>query len=127
MIFRTHCYPNIFKIVKENWNILQIKTEFQGVFKATLMIAFKRSKNLFKKFFEKSGQTKWKFYTWQFDETITMLYTSIKYKFMNQQTKRTFNTFYKLTCISQYVIYLMECILCKIQYVGKFETLFKTK
>ena len=33
--------------------------------------------------------------------------------FMSQQTKRTFNIFHKLTCKSQYVIYLMECILCK--------------
>ena len=40
---------------------------------------------------------------------------------MSQQTKRMFNIFPKLTCKSQYVIYLMEmeCILCKIQYVGK--------
>ena len=31
--------------------------------------------------------------------------------FMSQQTNRTFNIFHKLTCKSQYVIYLMECIL----------------
>ena len=47
--------------------------------------------------------------------------------FMSQQTKSMFNTFHKLTCKSQYVIYLMECILCKIQYVGKSKTPFKTK
>ena len=44
--------------------------------------------------------------------------------FTSQQTKRTFNIFHKLTCKSQYVIYLMECILCKIQYVGKSKTFF---
>ena len=38
--------PNISKIVNRNWNILQINTEFHGVFQATPMIAFKRSKNL---------------------------------------------------------------------------------
>ena len=37
--------PNISKIVNRNWNILQINTEFHGVFQATLMIAFKRRKN----------------------------------------------------------------------------------
>ena len=37
---------NISKIVNRNWNILQINTEFHGVFQATPMIAFKRSKNL---------------------------------------------------------------------------------
>ena len=46
---------------------------------------------------------------------------------MSQQTKRTFNIFHKLTCKSQYVIYLMECILCKIQYVGKSETPFNLR
>ena len=47
--------------------------------------------------------------------------------FMSQQTKRTFNIFHKLTCKSQYVSYLMECILCKIQYDGKSETPFNLR
>ena len=38
--------PNISEIVNRNWNILQINTEFHGVFQATPMIAFKHSKNL---------------------------------------------------------------------------------
>ena len=37
---------NISKIVNRNWNILQINTEFHGVFQATPMIAFKHSRNL---------------------------------------------------------------------------------
>ena len=39
-----------------------------------------------------------------------------------QPTKRTFKIFHKLNCKSRFVIYLMECSLCKIQYVGKAET-----
>ena len=35
--------------------------------------------------------------------------------FISQQTKSAFNIFHKLTCKIEYVIYLMECILCKIQ------------
>lgn len=46
---------------------------------------------------------------------------------MSQQTKRTFNIFLKLTCNSQYVIFLMESILCKIQYVGKSKTAFNLR
>ena len=42
--------------------------------------------------------------------------------FMSQQTKRTFKIFFNLNCKSEYVIYLLECILCKIQYIGKAET-----
>ena len=47
--------------------------------------------------------------------------------FMSQQTKRTFNIFHKLTSKSQYVFYLKEYILCKIQYVGKSETPFNSR
>ena len=52
-----------------------------------------------------------------------MLYTNSKYT----NPKRTFNIFHKLTRKSQYVMYLMECILCKIQYVGKSEIPFNLK
>ena len=38
--------PNISKIVNKNWNILQIKTEFLGVFQPIPMITFRCSKNL---------------------------------------------------------------------------------
>ena len=47
--------------------------------------------------------------------------------FMNQQTKRTFNIFFNLNCKSKYVIYLMECILCRIQYVEKAEAAFNLR
>ena len=47
--------------------------------------------------------------------------------YMSQQTKRTFNIFNKVTCKSQYVIYSMECISWKIQYLEKSETPFKIK
>ena len=42
--------------------------------------------------------------------------------FMSQLTKRTFNIFFNLNCKSECIIYLMECILCKMQYVRKAET-----
>ena len=38
--------PNIPKIANRNWNILQINTEFQGVFQTTPILAFKCGKNL---------------------------------------------------------------------------------
>ena len=47
--------------------------------------------------------------------------------FTSQQTKRTFNVFHKLTCKYHYVIYLIECIVCKIEYVGKSETPFNLR
>ena len=43
------------------------------------------------------------------------------------QTKRTFKIFLKLNCKSSFVIYLMECTLCRIQFVGKAETPFNIR
>ena len=42
--------------------------------------------------------------------------------FASTQTRETFTTFHQVTCHSDYVIYLLECVMCKIQYVGKSET-----
>ena len=38
--------------------------------------------------------------------------------------KEKFNIYHKVSCKSNYVIYLFECLPCKIQYVGKPETPF---
>ena len=46
---------------------------------------------------------------------------------ISQQTKRTFNIFFNLNCKSEYVIYVMECISYKMQYVGKVETVFNLR
>ena len=42
--------------------------------------------------------------------------------FMSQQAKQTFNIFFNLNCKSEYDIYPMGCILCKIQHTEKAET-----
>ena len=47
--------------------------------------------------------------------------------FMSRQTMRTFNIFFNLNCKSEYVIYLLECILCKTQYIGKSEIAFNLR
>ena len=39
----------------------------------------------------------------------------------------TFESCHKLNCKTSFVIYLMECTLCKIQYVGKAETSFNIR
>ena len=47
--------------------------------------------------------------------------------FKSFQTKQTFRIYHHLSCKSKYIIYLMECNLCKIQYVGKSETSFNIR
>ena len=46
---------------------------------------------------------------------------------MSQQAKQTFSIFFNINCRSEYVFYLMECIFCKMQYVGKAETAFNLR
>ena len=43
--------------------------------------------------------------------------------FTSTQTKHTFTILYQVTGHSNYIIYLLECIMCK-QYAGKFKTSF---
>ena len=47
--------------------------------------------------------------------------------FRSNQTKRVFNIYHTITCKGQRIIYLLECILCNIQYVGKSETSFNIR
>ena len=51
-----------------------------------------------------------------------MLQPSADNKHLHEPTdKTTIYHFFNINCESEYVIYLMECILCKMQYVGKAE------
>ena len=42
-------------------------------------------------------------------------------EFKSNVTKEKFKIHHRVNCRSKFVIYLLECILCKIQYVGKSE------
>ena len=41
--------------------------------------------------------------------------------FTSTQTKETFTIFHQVTYHRNYIIYLLECVMCKILYVGKSE------
>ena len=41
--------------------------------------------------------------------------------------QRILNKYHSITCKSQWIIHLLECILCNIQYVGKSETSFNLR
>ena len=47
--------------------------------------------------------------------------------FKSQQTNKTWKIFQNTNCKAVYTTYLMECIICNLQYVGKNETPFKIK
>ena len=109
----------------------------QKVFDKKPMITYKRNKNLgeligghtlqgekvFKTHFQiNRGESKSFNTTSKLSLCCTQV-VNIK-TFESYQTKRMFKIFNKLNCKSSFIIYLMECTLCKIQYVGKAETPF---
>ena len=44
--------------------------------------------------------------------------------FESTQAKEKFNIYHKISCKSKYVIYLLECLLDKLQHVGMSKTPF---
>ena len=95
--------------MNRNWNILQINTGFQRVFKDAPMIAFKRSKNLqeiigghtvkqgkvFKKSLTRLNGNSMPCSSKRPSLCCTQVLNT--QTFASQQTKRTFNVFHKLT------------------------------
>ena len=47
--------------------------------------------------------------------------------FRSYQTQQLCTIFHKLNCKSKFIIYLMECTLCEVQYAGKAETVFNVR
>ena len=41
--------------------------------------------------------------------------------FQSRKTKKKYKIFHKVSCKSKFIIYLLECTRCRIQYVGKSE------
>ena len=44
--------------------------------------------------------------------------------FTGTQDSKVFDIFHTVNCQSTFVIYIIECKICKLQYVGKSETAF---
>ena len=45
----------------------------------------------------------------------------------SQQTNKTWKIFHNTNCKTEYAIYLIECRICNLQYVGKNETPFNIR
>ena len=60
----------------------------------------------------------------KFKATLLQAFTKkqLATTFKSQQTKKIYKIFHKVNSTSSYVIFLMECILCNMQYLGISET-----
>ena len=131
--------PNIKEILKKHWHIFNIDSSFKEILNSSqLMVAFNKSSSLKQLIRTNTIRNNHKVltlaqtttadqctpcYTNRLlccqQETTAFLKTTT---FKSTQTRETFTIFHQFTCHSNYVIYLLECINCKIQYVGKSET-----
>ena len=58
----------------------------------------------------------------------TLLFLSATKRFKSTfQTKKRLKIYHRVNCKSRFVIYLLECYICSIQYVSKSETPFKVR
>ena len=107
--------PKLTAVVHKKWNILQTKNNYGDYSKNTQLQNYILSR---------TG----KFAPCLSDEK-TLCYNQVltTNTFMSQRIKWAFNIFFNLNCESEYNIYLIECILCKIQYVGKAGTAFNLR
>ena len=131
--------PDIRSTITKHWNLLQITQNLKQVFQNPPVYGFRRNKNLR----DIIGQT-----TLKNNRVVRknkhlspgkctpcrtrnnnlcckqVLSTST---FKSQQTQEVFKIFHKTNCRSNFVIYLMECKKCKIQYVGKTDNQFNIR
>ena len=130
---------NLTAVVRKNQSTLQTNKNLRELFQEHPITAFKRNKNLkeviritriengkVKKFNIPSGTAK---YTPRLSGARPLYCNQLltTNTFMSQEAKQLFNIFFNLNCKIEYVIYLMECILCKRLCVEKAETTFNIR
>ena len=132
--------PNLKEIINKHWHILNIDSSFKEIFNSSqLMIAFRKSTSLKQLIGTNTIRNNQKFVTPTQTTTAgqcTSCYTSRSFccqqvlkatTFTSTQTRETCTIFHQVTCHSNYVICLLDSIMCKIQYVGKSETSFNIR
>ena len=130
---------NLKDIIIKHWHILQANQGCKETFSTLLIIAFRKGTSL-KKIIgtniihnnEKLIKTKINNHTGKCVPCNSIcslccqqLISTTTLK--RNQTKKTFKIYHRVDCKRSFVIYLLECNICKIQYVGKSETPFNIR
>ena len=131
--------PDIKKVINKTWNLLQISDSVKQSFKEKPFIAYRRNRNLR----DILGQTtiinnqvkrKKDLKKGKSSQCLSKYANSLCCKqmestttFRSNITKQKFDIYHNSNCRSRFVIYLMECRKCKIQYVGKTTTQFNIR
>ncbi|XP_068670909.1 uncharacterized protein [Montipora foliosa] len=111
-------------IANRNWQFLQSKERLAHIFQEPLSIAYRRPKSLRDTLVRNDviaggfGPCNKPRCSWcsRINKTST---------FTGTQNCKLYQIFHTMDCQSAWVIYVIECKICKLQYVGKSETVFK--
>ena len=131
--------PNIKTIIEKHWHILNVNPELRKVLENKPLLAFRKNKNLRQLIGGNTIEKNKKLLTTNkftngkcspcFSNSRTLCCKQVikTEHFKSNQTNRTFRIFQKTTCKSNFIVYLLECELCKIQFVGKAEIAFNIR
>ena len=112
--------PNIRKIINKHWHILNINNTFGNVFKATPAITFRKNTSLRqiigtntiggkqKRLNTRQNVTKLERISCKTLRCFSCQQIISTTTFSNTKTKEKFNIYHKISCKSDYVIYLLE-------------------
>lgn len=126
----------IAEIANRNWHFLQSKERLARIFQEPPLIAYRRPKSLRDILVSTELRSKT---TRSSNNTIGTCGPCSKPKcswcsrinktstFAGTQDSRVFDIFHTVNCQSTWVIYIIECKICKLQYVGKSETGFNLR
>ena len=121
----------------KHWHVLQVNPQLKERFQSSPIIAFRKNKNLKQIIGNNAIQHNKKLIRSNnkingnsspcLSNTRTLCckqVVSTTY-FKSNQTNRVFKILHNINCKSTFLIYLLECNLCRIQYVSKSETTFR--
>ena len=126
--------PNIKEAISNYWKILHINPQLKEIFDQQPIMAFRRNKNLGDiigqktinngKVIRKNNIKNRKGWcspcnTRNFNLCCRQVRSTNKFK--SNRTNEEFKIYHRVSCKSKFIIYLLECILCRIQYIGKSE------
>ena len=131
--------PNLKDILTKHWHILQANQSYKKTVSTLPIIAFRKGTSL-KQIIgtntihnnEKLIKTKINHHTGKCvpcNSTRCLCCQQLisTATFKSNQTNKTFKIYHRVNCKSSFVIYLLECYICNIQYVGKSETPFNIR
>lgn len=127
----------IAEVANRNWHFLQSKERLAHIFRERPVIAYKRSKSLRDVLVRTTlmdrtseghaiikgscGPCNKPKCSWCVLINKTSTFTG------TQRDDKVFDIFHTVNCQSTFVIYIIECRICRLQYVGKSETAFNLR